>query len=57
MTRAGVSQTALADLIEMSRASLSDSLNGKRAFNTDELDQIGSALGVSPLLFLTGSAA
>lgn len=56
MTRAGVTQTALASLITMSRASLSDSLNGKRAFDTDELLEIGQALGADPLVFLLGAS-
>lgn len=52
MGRNRVTQTALADKITMSRASLSASLNGLRAFDTDELAEIGAALGVDPMTFL-----
>jgi hypothetical protein len=52
IARVGINQTALADQIKMSRASLSASLNGHRAFDTDELAEIGEVLGVNPLSFL-----
>jgi transcriptional regulator with XRE-family HTH domain len=52
LARRQITQTALADQITMSRASLSASLNGLRAFDTDELAEIGAVLGVDPLAFL-----
>lgn len=61
MARAGVNQSALADRITMSRPALSLRLNGKRAFTTDQIFEIASALGVDPFSLmrppLVGGAA
>ncbi|TQK68269.1 Cro/C1-type helix-turn-helix DNA-binding protein [Nocardioides sp. SLBN-35] len=52
MARKGINQTTLAEQITMSRASLSDGLRGRRAFDTDELEEIGQVVEVDPIVFL-----
>jgi transcriptional regulator with XRE-family HTH domain len=49
MGRAGVNQSELSELVPMSRAALSERLNGKRAFSTDHLFLIAEALGTDPI--------
>ena len=46
MARANINATKLAQAIDMSVSTLSDRLNSKRAFNTDELHAIAEYLGV-----------
>lgn len=46
MARRRVTQAQLARRIGVSRTSLSERLNGAKAFNTDQLMQISQALGV-----------
>lgn len=55
MGRKNTTQSALAGEIGMSRAALSERLSGQRAFDTDELDAIATALDVNPLVFLIPS--
>lgn len=55
--RANMTSTSLATKISLSRAGLSERLNGHRAFSTDQLTEIGDALGVDPLAFLMASSS
>jgi transcriptional regulator with XRE-family HTH domain len=57
MGRADVTQSALADAIGLSRASLSERLAGKRPFNTDHLSAIADVLGVNVFSLMSPPAA
>lgn len=51
MARAQVTQSALLDQVSISRQTLSDRIAGRRPFTTDDLVEIGEALGVDPFSF------
>lgn len=54
MGRHRVTQSALAAKIGMSRAALSERINGNRAFNTDELAAICEVLHLDFLALFAG---
>lgn len=53
MARANVTQQALANSLGVSAGTLSERLAGRRPFTTDELEQVGYALGVDPFSFFS----
>jgi len=52
MTRAGVSQTALAEILGMSQPALSKRLLGKQVFDVDELTRVAEALQLDVAVLL-----
>lgn len=57
MTRAGVSQTTLAEQLGMSQPALSKRLLGKQVFDIDELTRVAEHLGVPVAVLLADHTA
>src|SRR6266542_655784 len=55
MARQQVTQVQLSRTIGMSQQSLSERLRGKTPFTTDDLGEVGDALGVNPAKLLGGA--
>lgn len=53
MTRVGVSQTKLAEILGMSQPALSKRLLGKQVFDVDELTRVAAALELDVAELLT----
>lgn len=55
MTRAGVSQTTLAEQLGMSQPALSKRLLGKQVFDVDELARVAAALELDMSVLIAGA--
>jgi predicted XRE-type DNA-binding protein len=55
MARVRINQTQLAEALGITQSSVSKRLRGVIAFNTDELEQVASVLGVHPAALLGGN--
>src|SRR5262245_58816707 len=54
MARMQVNQTQIAAVLGIPQSGVSARLRGKVPFRVDELDKLGTALGVDPVVFLGG---